>query len=510
MRRSLLSLGLVWLVGCGEGAMPPPADFDVNVNGFSFQNYTNDSAGMVTNLTPADLHRMFGDAVCASGSGPACSLTPPAREFMEQLSNGMNGGHCEGMAVLSLRMYLNQQSPMMFGGSTTHMLSLAGNEALQREIGYWFTLQAVEPVRSARIPGTPMEQVDRLRASFMGNGERYTIGFFKSDMTGGHAVTPYAVREEGGMIQIVVYDNNFPSMERVIQVDPNANTWQYEAAANPGNPASLYTGDASRPTLLLIPMSVRTQPLVCPMCGNIQMNSTRTVATVGDANTLITDDMGRRLGHMGDTLVEEIPGAQVIPLVSDDLWNDESEPLYQVPAGGDLSIELSADDTSAPASLSSSGAGYYLGVENVQLEPGQVDTVVLSGAVPGIQYETAGMETADIVLAITTEAADWAIVLRSRGDSAGQLIFAELSLADGLLHFGFEGADSASEFDMELVRVDGATDLEFSHANIPVPNGAQLRLDYGAFDTDGEMLVLSIDVDGDGMPDDSVDLIDEP
>ncbi len=513
MRRIALGVSVCVLVACdagGGGMTPtPPAAFDVRVHGFAFQNYTNDSMGAVTNLTPVELHRLFGDRVCASGSGATCVLTPPAREFMEQASGIMNGGHCEGMAVLSARMHLGQQSPMMLGGATAHALSLPGNELLQREIGYWFITQVIEPVRSARIPGTPTEQVSRLRTSFESTGERYTIAFFKSDMTGGHAVTPIAVRDVDGMQHIIVYDNNFPDMERAIVVDPAANSWTYEAAATPGDAASVYRGDASMPTLLLVPLSVRTQPLVCPVCGDLEMGGTRTVATAGDASVLITDASGQRIGHMGDALVNEIAGAEVVAITSDDLWRDQSEPLYRLPGGGDLTIELSAADVSSPSSLSTFGAGYYVGVEGIALEPGQVDRVVIGGDEPYVEYETSGMETASIVLAITTASADWGVAVRSRGDSAGQLVYGGLATAAGQLTFGFGGADAESEFDIEIVRVDGATELVFSHANIAVPNGAALTLEYGAFDADGTMLVLSIDVDGDGTPDASVDLLDE-
>lgn len=503
-----------FLAACSSGggtptpAMPDP--FDVNVHGFGFQNFTNTQPVQVTNLTPADMHRMFGDAACGSGTGPTCTLSPQAQQWMEMISEAMNGGHCEGMAVLSLNMYLGRQSPTDFGAPTTNALTLAGNEPLQREIGYWFALQAVAPTSMSRIPGTPVEQADRLRTSFMGNGERYTIAIFKSDFTGGHAVTPYDVRDEDGRTRIVVYDNNFPGQERFIDIDPAANTWQYEAAANPGNPASLYTGDATKPTLLLVPISAREAARVCPFCGDLQMGGARTIATTGDASVLISNGSGQRLGHMGDTLVEEIPGAEVVALTSDDLWNDQSEPLYRLPGGGDLTVELSAEDTASPSSVSSSGPGYYLGVENVQLEPGQNDRLLIGGDSPYIEYETSGMETADVVLAIQTSAADWTVSVRSRGDSAGQLIQAGLSVDDGMLDVSFGGADAMSEFDLTITRADGGTELAFSHANIPVPNGALVTLDYGSFDTDGEMLVLSIDTDGDGTPESTVDLLDEP
>ena len=37
-----------------------------------------------TNLTAAEMQRMFGDVVCASNAGGECELTPPARRWMKQ------------------------------------------------------------------------------------------------------------------------------------------------------------------------------------------------------------------------------------------------------------------------------------------------------------------------------------------------------------------------------------------------------------------------------------------
>ncbi len=507
-RITLLTLASLTVACASEGPATPRPPFDPSVHGFGFQNYTNEASPV--NLTGAEMQRMCGDAVCARGTGPTCTLSPPVQQGMEQLNALMNGGHCEGMAVLSGRMYLGQQQASTYGADTPFGLRFDGNAALQREIAYWFALQLFPPVSSARLRGTPTEQVERLRASFASSGDRYTIGFWKRDRTGGHAVLPYEIREEGATTRIMVYDNNFPGEARAIEIDTAANTWRYVAAASPDVAAALYEGDATTNTLVLVPLSVRTQPIECPT-GNVQMGGTRTVSTVGSAGVLITDDAGRRMGHMGDMLLEEIPGGDVVELTSDDLWADRAEPIYRVPGGGDLMVTLTADDGApTPGGLSVSGPGYYLGVENVMLEPGQVDELVLGGGAPFLSYETGGMETPDVVIAIQTEGADWTIILRSRGDSAGQAIAAEVAPADGFLYASFGGADATSEFDLDIVRTDESGDLEFSHANVSVPNGAQLTLDYGAFDVDGEMLVLEVDLDGDGTPDETIDLLDEP
>ena len=154
-------------------------------------------------------------------------------------------------------------------------------------------------------------------------------------------------------------------------------------------------------------------------------------------------------------------------------------------------------------------SGLYVGIEGLLLAVGQTDRVRLYAGGEAVTYETSGMETPDVVLAYSTDAADWLVVLRSRGDSNGQTLDAQLNAELGLLFARFTRADAESQFDLYVLRVDGSTELEFFADMIAVPNGARLTLHYGTFDADGDALVLDVDVFGDGTMVESVDLLDE-
>ena len=88
--------------------------FRPEANGFSFENYGNE--GGIQNLTSADMQRMFGNQVCAT-EGDTCILTPPAEQWMEETNKGMNDGHCEGMAALSLILYADKAKAGEFGNT---------------------------------------------------------------------------------------------------------------------------------------------------------------------------------------------------------------------------------------------------------------------------------------------------------------------------------------------------------------------------------------------------------
>jgi MYXO-CTERM domain-containing protein len=514
MARSASSVSWCGVVAAGLCVITTTASaqFDVGMHGFRFENYTNDTRPV--NLTAAELHRMFGDVVCASGTGASCQLTPQAQQWLEQTSESMNGGHCEGMAVLSLRLFLEMDDAARYGGPNAFALSLEGNELLQREIGYWFALQGVAPVSNAETRVAPAQIVELLYASFYEDGPVYTLGFYKRGFREGHAVTPYDIVEEGdGYAFILVYDNNYPSQERWIEVDLENNTWRYDASTSPEVPSSAYEGDATSLTLGVTRMDVRTGPLTCPFCGSYQSgrSASRTVSVTGDASLLIQNEAGQQLGHTSETdFVNDIAGAGFVPHRSADLWEDQAEPTYTVPGGGPLEVFIDdRGDDPAPSDFGVVGPGYYIGVENITLEPGQSDYAYIGDDAAIIAYETSGRETPDIVLAAQTDSADWLVVVRSRGDANGQAIDAEISFEEGgRLDLTFGGADAESEMDLFISRIDAGSTLEFAHENVVVSNGAFLRVPFGAFDADGESLSLDVDADADGTYEESLSLSD--
>src|SRR5437868_6586346 len=98
-----------------NGKIVADSGFRPDKDGFLFENYGANI--QVTNLTAADLRRMFGEQVCARVDGDKCDLTPPAQQFMDQVNAAMSGGHCEGMAVLSSLFYTGGAKTADFGGN---------------------------------------------------------------------------------------------------------------------------------------------------------------------------------------------------------------------------------------------------------------------------------------------------------------------------------------------------------------------------------------------------------
>lgn len=231
--------------------------FRCNPDGFGFRNYGNTDD--IQNLVPEDMVRMFGPGAVAGKENGEIYLVPAAQEWMEIANDALDGGHCEGFAVLAHLFHQGHMQPSAFGGERPVDLKLAGNEPLQREIAYWWATQLTETTRSARVKGTPTEVLERLREGLAaGELEKaYTVAIFMPNWTRGHAVTPYRIVDDGSISRIMIYDNNFPNQERFIEVDRENDTWGYSTASNPNEGEFSYTGDATTKTMFLTPCAPR-------------------------------------------------------------------------------------------------------------------------------------------------------------------------------------------------------------------------------------------------------------
>lgn len=520
----------------GDSSVPTPpavgsgAGFMVRTHGFPFQNYTNEG---VTNLTAAEMRRMYGDRVCASGMGDSCALTPQAEQWMTQINQAMSGGHCEGMAVLAQMFHAGRRNPMDFGGPNAAGLMLMGNTALQREVAYWFALQAVEPTSQSRIKATPSRVVEMLRASFAATAtQSYTIAFFKPGPKEGHAVTPTGVRDgANGRVDILVYDNNFPNEERAIEVDTRAETWRYQAAANPMEAASLYEGTAMTETLQIVPLGQRLATHVCDFCGNYTAPMTRPAAPdpmmpmpapmmtqepprqvqmSGEGDAQVMTPMGM-VGTNNEMPMNTVPGASVTPLTSAQPWLVELEPVYRIPSGLPMNIAVNGDGMGAmsPTDITVTGRGYSLAVRGIELDPGQRDTVTIAPVGAGLRYTTTQSESADVVVGAQFEGADWRFIVRTQGEAGGQSISVSLDPARGVLVFGFDGAMGAmNDYDIEVVRADAQGSSTFRHTGNAGENGDDLVLHYGDWGGDGMPMELGVDDGGDGSEDRMMPLSD--
>jgi hypothetical protein len=407
-----------------------------------------------------------------------------------------------------------------FGAATVPALQIQGNERLQREIAYWFVTQLTQPAQSALIKGTPNEIVAALRSSYQqGRVAEYAVGFYKRDGSGGHAVTPIAVEErDAGSVAILIYDNNYPNTVREILVNTALNTWSYSGSTNPDVPADEYEGDAQTRTLELAPIPVRVPQQICPVCDNANLTTLQQAALYnevyleGDADLLLTEDVGgKSIGYRNGQFVNEIEGASarsnkyLVPI-----WENDDEPIYRLPTTVDFTISIDGSRLDEPSSSSVAmiGPGYVLEVDDITLEPGQIDELNVSANGSQLAYRTETGETPDIFLGFETPGADYTIAVKGFDMTPDDLLFATIDEAGGTVRF-----DATSEggigFDLLIERLDDAGAQVFGTGDdITIGPSDVLYVQYAAWQGNGQPLTLQIDRDGDGSIDETIQLAD--
>jgi hypothetical protein len=174
-----------------------------------------------------------------------------------------------GFSVTANQFYDRLRNPVDYGGKPPIDIPVQGNVGLQPLIAQNWTFQDLPSVQRAVVTGAPSDILDTLVDSLNDDhGELYTIAIFKRDGTGGHAVTPFAVEDNGdGRFHVIVYDNNFPGIMRAIALDAQANTWSYVGGPDPSDTDELYEGDADTESLLLFPTSPGDTTQPCPFCA---------------------------------------------------------------------------------------------------------------------------------------------------------------------------------------------------------------------------------------------------
>ncbi len=498
-------------------------------NGFNFENYGNDSVS--ANLTAAEMQRLFGDQVCASGSGEGCVLTPPAKQWMTEINNYMDGGHCEGMAVLSLLMYSGQVDPGDFGGSSAHDLSLS-DEALQREIALWWTTQATVPAATVKINESPTAVVNALietYTSYPEPEEEWVMGIYMPDFSGGHAITPFAVEDMGGGIfHILVYDNNWPNQSRVVTVDTNADTWSYQAATNPDEPESLYEGNAETGTLEIVGISQRLVEQECSFCagaGSTGMNSRgrglaapaeaeafNQIWLKGQADLLITTEDGKRIGFVDGEFVNEIEGARGDNMkFGVDIWDIDNEPVYFIPLGIEFSITVDASRATEgiTSDVAMIGPGYNLVVADLYLDPGTKDVITVSPDGSRLAYSTEYNDAPDMVFGIETPAADYEFIVAALDIESGAEFVIELDIENGTLSINTDNTTEYGTYEIVMYRINDEGESWFSNDDIYMEPGDTAFLKFLEWEGPGTSMFIDIDYGSDGSIDETIELVDE-
>ncbi len=491
----------------GQGKMIADLGFRPAQDGFSFANYGGDYPGEQGDIFVEDLIRMFGEkVVCAGYKNGECQVAPGALEFADILNASSNGGHCEGMAVLSMQMFLGQEARQTYGGSRTADLKFE-NQALQRAIMYYFAWQAVNPVRSARrasLASGPNQVLDDIIAGIQ-KRQPVIIAFFNGTgkATQGHAVTPYAVEEMGnGLYYVWIYDNNYPGQERYIEMNRATNTWRYSfAAVNPSADPDAWGGGASDQNIGVASVSLRNGQGDCFWCNYTTNTSARPMtqfALLGGGSMLVTNSQGQRLGWVDGELINEIPDAFEYSIIGG--LGKPSIPIFMVPSHDQYKMALDSNVAQTTnAQLFAFGGGKSLNIDKITLAPGERNTLGLSGNLNDFRYTPESAETSLITLTVDGADQDYYFAFDGLNIDDGKTLSFAFDETKGTLAFSSDNDTANGTYNLMLKRV-GNNGIEiYQNANLTFGQATEY-IDYNGWDG-AESLEIGVDHNDDGNVD---------
>ena len=503
------------------------ADFNPDVDGFGFDNWGEDPA--TEGLTPNEIRRLFGDRVCASTDGGECILTPPAQRWMDEKNEGMNGGHCGGMAITSLLMFLGMVDPEKFGGSSVHDLTLESNEPLQREIALWKTSWYLVPGDTGYIsgPAAVLDALENTIAQGTDAREAYCLQVERKDDEGGHAIVPIGVEDDGsGSSSILVYDPNFHDTVRKVEIDRRSDTFSFSARLTPEDEDDFYTGNIS-----LHPVSRRLEVQECPFCNEDagkdvmdkggmageKAKKYNEVSLRGPSLLLITDKNGRRMGWTGkDAFINEIPGARVLGRMDGQAPGraGRSGADYLLPEGLNFSIMVDGTwlENGSFQNLTVIGPGYDMLVQDLWLDPGEKDHIDISTAGRmdcRVAYRSNYTESPDIIIGAQSGGADYEFIVRGVQVESGGRLGAELDLNRGIFTFDTRDNRMPGVFGVIMHRIDDYGEQFFGNDDMYLRPNDTIYMDFMEWKGEGTGIPMRIDHGGKGRIDETVELKDK-
>jgi hypothetical protein len=376
--------------------------------------------------------------------------------------------------------------------------------------------------------------LETLRDALESGDEQYTLGIYKSDLTGGHAITPYAVEDKGdGQFAILIYDNNFPGVTRAVDIDTNEDSWHYVGGTNPSNTDEVYEGDASTKTLELDPTSPGEEYSPCPFCdagaagdgeddpkGGVLAEDKRftEITLNGDPRNhphlVFTDDDGNRTGIVDGKMLQEIPDVEVVKAYAVQNWEGAPEPRFRLPEGADYSITVdgTALDKAAKPTINLVGNGLVIDIEDIAIAPGQKDEMALPGGY-GITYQSNGEgEVAPNIFAgLVEDGSSYNFAASAVGLKKGSTISLLVEQEEKVVILDSTGGEGAGGtkpvYILQLTKADeDGTISQWQNPEVELDGTAEEKagFEYGESPTTGKPLPLVL-LDENGDPTDTIE-----
>jgi len=292
-------------------------------NGFGFQNWGDDAYDL---FTKEDIADGFGkESVCFIDNDTCVALNPFGYFLKinhDSIYQGING-LCYGYAMSSMMLkknayfddkkFISDYNPLAQNAVELNYNDV--NHMIASQYINQFSKGAKEYLNNTCPTFRPTDVITLIENGFNTFNPIAAIQVFNAKGLGGHAITPYAISDEGDSIKhIYVYDNNYPGdSSRYIEVNTTsgAEQWHYYSGLNAGSPGLSFEGAELNNTMCPMPLSIYSERDISVQ----EIDSTRFVDTNG-VNAQVVDANGKISGADFSTLtnINNIPNTTLSKL----------------------------------------------------------------------------------------------------------------------------------------------------------------------------------------------------
>ncbi|MBD0862906.1 hypothetical protein IA539_17115 [Gordonia sp. zg691] len=374
------------------GKLVAKADFEVKRDGFSFENWGPNDAAHSRGLSIEGMRAVFGDEVCARIVLGVCSPTTVAELVQQEFNDAMTGGHCFGMAALAGLYATKRLNPFPFAMPWQSVYSIGPSAPLDELIARMFITQGFPPTDLAQSEVSASQALSRLRSAWTRNDNYVLAIYTDEERQAGHAINPIAIRDLGeGKRGIVVYDNNFPGVEKMVVVDPAAERWYYSTATNPSEPTMLFQGSAAN-KMMLVPLAS-----ILARHQDPDLRNDDTVVVVSDTN-----GGARGAGDVDWDVRVTDPAGRTIPGVEKKIFfNNDNTASFTVPANRKFRIVVDGVEAGRTADINatvlSSGGAVAMG--DLEVPAGATAVIDADPARHALRVSSSATTTAEFQVA---------------------------------------------------------------------------------------------------------------
>jgi hypothetical protein len=185
-----------------------------------------------------------------------------------------------------------------------------------------------------------------------------------------------------------------------------------------------------------------------------------------------------------------------------------------VPVGTtfDIIVDGSRLEEAESSEVSMIGPGFFLAVDDIWLEPGEVDSigVAIDESRHQLTYLTDYAESPIIMLGVETEEADYAFLAQATdivGVNDSFDVAIDLAVGDFIINTSYN--EESITFDFWVLRIDDTGEHVFGSTDLIMEPENTAYLNYLEWVEDGTIMVLDMDYDNDGEIDESFEIPDE-